>query len=336
MPFEFATAENIGDRKEQQDRVAGLSHPEFPDVVLVAVADGMGGHTGGALAAQSVIDSVATMFATYRPGLGPAEEWLKGMVLTAHEKVASTGQGFNRDPRSTCVLAIAQPGRIDWAHCGDSRLYLFRDNHFERRTEDHSLVEILFQQGNISEDEMLTHPDRSRLFSSLGGPDAPQVSVGCVEELRPRDTVLLCSDGLWPYFAPAEMADLIAHRDLASACDRLIQLARRRAGGSGDNVSVAILRQPGKVAKSGLMATLFGSRDIRPSPFEDARRFALRNLREVKGADVDTLSNMLQGCKSSAELQACIPSVVAAFENRLGAAKAQVFATRLLGLLEEA
>ena len=130
MQYEFASAENIGDRKEQQDRVVVMSHPSRPDTVLALVADGMGGHAGGALASQAVIDAIEPLFATFTPGAVSAEDWLKGAVLLAHERVAAAGQGFNRDPRSTCVVALAQPGRIDWVHCGDSRLYLFRDSAF--------------------------------------------------------------------------------------------------------------------------------------------------------------------------------------------------------------
>ena len=135
MPYEFACAENIGDRKEQQDRVMVMTHPAYAGVTLALIADGMGGHTGGALAAQSVADAITALFAGFQPGTGAAQDWLRGMVNAAQDRVAGAGQGFNRDPRSTCVVALAQPGRIDWVHCGDSRLYLFRDNKFVSRTE---------------------------------------------------------------------------------------------------------------------------------------------------------------------------------------------------------
>ncbi len=335
MLYEFASAENIGDRKEQQDRVLVMSHPVLPDIVLAVVADGMGGHTGGALAAQSVIDAIEPVFREYSPATGSAEDWLKGMILAAHDRVASVGKGYNRDPRSTCVLALAQPGRIDWAHCGDSRLYLFRDNEYVLRSEDHSLVEVLLQQGKLTEAEVLVHPDRSKLFSSIGGPEPPQVATGAITDVRPRDTVLLCSDGLWAYFPAREMSDLIGYRDLTSACERLIGLARHRARGSGDNLSIVMLRLPARPAKPGLLGTLFGSKAVQPSPLEDARRFVVKYLRAIMGPAADDITGQIESSKSAQEFLSQLPRCTKMVESLAGEDKAEIFRQRALGLLEE-
>ncbi len=335
MPYEFACAENIGDRKEQQDRVMVMTHPAYADVTLALVADGMGGHTGGALAAQSAARAISSMFAGFQPGTGAAQDWLRGMVNAAQDRVAATGQGFNRDPRSTCVLALAQPGRIDWAHCGDSRLYLFRDNKFVSRTEDHSLIEVLLQQGKITEAESLTHPDRSKVFSSLGGPEAPQITFGSLADVKAHDTVLLCSDGLWAYFYGTELADLTAHRTLPGACERLIGLARHRANGSGDNVSVAMIRRPGPPVKPGLIGSLFGARAVEPSPFEDARRYVIRFLRANMGPAANELTVRIESAQTVRDLTARLPRCTAALEHAAGSAVAAAFTQHTLGLLEE-
>ena len=335
MVYEFASAEHIGDRKEQQDRVVVVSHPRDPGVVLSLVADGMGGHTGGALASQAVVDAIEPVFAAFDPATQAPQDWLGNMLQAAHERVASAGQGFNRDPRSTCVLALAQPGRIDWAHCGDSRLYLFRENEFVSRTEDHSLVEVLQQQGKITEAEALVHPERSKLFTSLGGPEAPQAAFGGLSETKLRDTVLLCSDGLWAYFRPQEIADLTSYRDLTSGCDRLIDLARKRAGGNGDNVSVAMIRLPAPVVKPGLLASLFGARATVPSPLEDARRFVIKYLRAVMGPGADDLCGQVESCKTAKEFVALLPRCAKVIEGLGGEAKSTLFTQRALDLLEE-
>lgn len=335
MIYEFASAENIGDRKEQQDRVVVMSHPGAADVVLAVLTDGMGGHTGGALAAQSVIDAVVPMFDAFTPTAGAAEDWLRGMIMAAHDKVCAAGKGYNRDPRATCVVALAQPGRIDWAHCGDSRLYLFRNGEFVSRTEDHSLVEILLQQGKITEAEVHTHPERSKLFTSLGGPELPQIATGCIEKCRPQDTVLLASDGLWAYFQACEMPDLIGYRNLTAGCDRLIGLARKRASGNGDNLSIAMIRASAPI-KRGLIGTLFGPRLVEPSPLEDARRFMLKYLRAILGPAADDQTARIEACQSAAELSAQIPRAAEAVEGHGGTVTATLFVQRVNGLLEEA
>ena len=335
MIYEFASAENIGDRKEQQDRVVVRSHPTAADVVLAVLTDGMGGHSGGALAAQSVIDAVVPMFGAFTPEAGAADDWLRGMIMAAHDKVAAAGKGYNRDPRATCVLALAQPGRIDWAHCGDSRLYLFRDGEFVSRTEDHSLVEILLQQGKITEAEVHTHPERSKLFTSLGGPEPPQIATGTIEKCRPQDTVLLASDGLWAYFQPHEMADLTGYRNLTAGCDRLIGLARKRAGGNGDNVSVAMIRAPAP-AKRGLIGALFGARVVEPSSFEDARRFMTKYLQTTMGRAANDLTARIETCETAVELAVQISLAAGAVERHCGAVEAAVFTQQAKGLMEDA
>jgi serine/threonine protein phosphatase PrpC len=334
MIYEFASAENVGDRKEQQDRVAVLTHPASENLVLAVLADGMGGHTGGARASQAVIDAVLAVFEKFDPASGQPKDCLRAMILAAHDKVAAAGQGFQRDPRSTAVLALAGPERIDWAHCGDSRLYLFREGKFVKRTEDHSLVEILFQQGKISEDEMLTHPERSRLFSSLGGDDRPAIVFGGVDDPAPDDTVLLGSDGLWTYFDSFELAQLIGVRTLPDACDRLIALARRRADGNGDNVSLALIRKPPEPAKRKLGA-LFGKRSAQQAatPLQDARRYVIHILTHIKDFDGSILAAEATACDTSEAMVSLIAACASALADRLGEEKSEQFARRAYELL---
>ena len=173
------------------------------------------------------------------------------------------------------------------------------------------------------------------MFSSLGGPEAPQIATGSIGDVRARDTVLLCSDGLWAYFHPGEMADLIAYRDLTEACDRLIGLARRRAKGAGDNLSVAMIRLPARAAKPGLVGTLFGAKPATPSPLEDARRFAVKYLRATMGPAADELAGQIESCKTTQEMSARLLGCAKTLERLVGEATAKTFTQRALGLLEE-
>jgi len=333
MIYEYASAENIGDRKEQQDRVAVVAHSASEDCVLAVLADGMGGHTGGALASQAVLDAVLPAFEKFKPDADVPKNCLRAMILAAHDKVAAAGQGYQRDPRSTAVLAMAGPERIDWAHCGDSRLYLLRDGKFIKRTEDHSLVEILFQQGKITEPEMLTHPERSRLFSSLGGDEPPAIAYGSLEDPEPGDTVVLGSDGLWAYFEPFEMAQLVSYRALPEACERLIDLARKRALGNGDNISVAMIRKPQAPGKRGLLGALFGSKAAKPSPLEDARRYVQYVLTHIEGFDGSVLADQAEECASAEEMVSLISGCESALVERMGAEGSENFARRAYELL---
>ena len=337
MNYEFASAENIGDRKEQQDRVAFATHPTQADVLIAVLADGMGGHKGGARASQAVIDAVMPMFETFDPGAGSAQDWLAGMMRAAHERVTAKGRGESRDPRSTCVMALVNKGRVDWAHCGDSRLYFFRRGEFIKRTEDHSMVEVLVKQGEITEEEALSHPDRSRLFTSLGGPENPQIAFGSMDPLEPGDTILLASDGLWAYFRSRELAVITDYRGLTDACDRLVGLARRRANGNGDNITVAMVRHVGSATRRGLLGALFSgskAKSVTPSPLEDSRRFLLTYLRGAKGSASEAIARQVEQCADVAamrELVAAHSQVLAAMTSP---AKAASFVERALDLLD--
>lgn len=337
MNYEFASAENIGDRKEQQDRVSLATHPTQPDVLIAVLADGMGGHKGGARASQAVVDAVMPIFETFDPRTGSARDWLAGMMRAAHERVTAKGRGESRDPRSTCVMALVNNGRVDWAHCGDSRLYFFRRGEFIERTEDHSMVELLVKQGEISEEEALSHPDRSRLFTSLGGPETPQIAFGSMDQLESGDTILLASDGLWAYFRNRELAVITDYRGLTDACDRLVSLARRRASGIGDNITVAMVRHVGSATRKGLLGALFSgskSKSAAPSPLEDSRRFLLTYLRGARGATSEAIARQVEQCSEAAALKELIATHSQALASMTSPSKAASFVERALDLLQ--
>ncbi len=235
-------AQHQGDRKEQQDRMGIFSHPIVRGMALAVVADGMGGHTGGALAAEQVIHSAKTSFEHYNPGALSARELLHAAMQEAHTMIKASRCLNEKDPHSTAVMLLLKPDGITWAHCGDSRLYHFHGAELVRRTIDHSYVEHLVSIGSITPEQALTHPNRNVLTTSLGGKDDPRIDYGEERHITGGDNFLLCSDGLWTYFDEEELGFMLATQSARDACEALIAQARERGSGEGDNISVAVIR----------------------------------------------------------------------------------------------
>jgi serine/threonine protein phosphatase PrpC len=240
MKWQTASAEAIGGREEQQDRAACYAAPDG-SAALVAVADGMGGHRGGALAAQSVVDAAGSVWRD-PSGRGTPRDLLAGLCSAAHEAINAAGKAKGIQPHSTGVFLLVGPDRADWAHVGDSRLYRFANGRLVERTRDHSVVQLLVEMGEVEEGEMATHPTQNRLLRSLGGQETPEPDFGGAE-LGPDDSFLLCSDGLWETVTVEEMAAALSADDLDRAARMLVALAAERGGPMGDNVTVALARR---------------------------------------------------------------------------------------------
>jgi len=241
LAIETCAAQHIGDRKEQQDRVGLFPHPERKGILLAVLADGMGGHTGGALAAEQVIHAAKQNFNSFGPGADPRET-LTSSINDGHEGIKLTRYTSEQDPHSTACVLILHSGRCDWAHCGDSRIYHFRDGDLVTRSVDHSYVGDLVKKGFLTEEQAEKHPNKNVLVSCLGDAEPPRIDHGEAPTLRGGDCFLLCSDGLWAYFTNAELGRVLKEYAPRMAAEILINTARERAQGRGDNVSLVILR----------------------------------------------------------------------------------------------
>jgi len=245
LSVETCVATHQGDRKEQQDRVSLFSHPSRPGMLMAVLADGMGGHSGGAMAAEQLIIKARQNFEVYAPESESPEAVLEEIVQDAHVVVTLSGFTSEQQPHTTAVVFLLQGGRARWAHCGDSRLYHFRGKETVSRTQDHSLVGELVRKGRISQHAAETHPQRHVLVSCLGSSQAPRVEHGGVDQLQAGDAFLLCSDGLWAYFPDTELAGIIARQPARQAAEKLVEVARQRAKGSGDNLSLILVKLVG-------------------------------------------------------------------------------------------
>lgn len=210
--------------------------------MMAVLADGMGGHSGGAVAAEQVVLKARQNFETYSPDSETPRDLLTSIVNEAHVVIRLSRFTTKLEPHSTIVALLLQPGRVDWAHCGDSRLYHFRGSRAMSRSMDHSLVGELQRKGKIDETEALTHPQRNVLLSCLGSEREPQIDFGHADSLKAGDSFLLCSDGLWGDLRDAEIGDVLGRLPPRDAARELVSSARARASGSGDNISLAIIK----------------------------------------------------------------------------------------------
>jgi len=243
--IEAGTGQHIGDRSEQQDRTAIFGAPKAPGYMMAIVADGMGGLTGGALAAEQVIRTAQQAFEQFSPLTDDLETLLQTIAHEAHLIINLSGISSEKQPHSTMVALVLTPEReAIWAHVGDSRLYRFDGPNLAERTVDHSYVEKLVGEGKLAREEASNHRLANLLVNVLGTTTSNLfVTVGRYSGLKPGDAFLLCSDGLWHYFEPGELGAAIAMNTPRGAAEMLVRKTRERsAGTNADNCTLAIVK----------------------------------------------------------------------------------------------
>lgn len=235
------SAQDLGDRKEQQDRVAILTSPNAPGSALGVLADGMGGRSGGALAAANVILTSERHFADFANG-DNVENFFASLVSEVHTVLRLTGVTSGLEPHSTFAAVLLQPDRIDWCHVGDSRIYHIRERKLMHCTSDHTFMQELIQRRQMSAERARLHPSANALVNALGATRAPEPAFGGLIDPHPGDRFLICSDGLWNYFHAGEIVLVIESMPLREATQTLISRARQRAHGRGDNCSLILFK----------------------------------------------------------------------------------------------
>lgn len=234
-------ASKLGARDINEDRVG---HWTTPGAVLMAVADGLGGHNHGELAAQIAIDILGAAFAAEaRDKLADPAEFLSRALAAGHAGIVreSDKRRFPENPRTVIVACVVQDGRAWWTHVGDCRFYLLRGGRAIARSRDHTVVQRLVDEGRIREEAAATHPHRNRLLQCLGGFQIPRIEPVASERLARDDIVLLCSDGFWGALTQRQLLHSLLSRPLAEAIAELTALAESNAGPECDNVSVVAM-----------------------------------------------------------------------------------------------
>jgi len=243
MQFTIYQESRLGGRKNNEDR---LAHSYSRDALLAVLADGMGGHYYGEVAAQIAVQSMVDAFQREaHPTVEDPFLFMQRTIYAAHQAILtySATQHLADSPRTTIVACLVQNNIAYWTHAGDSRFYLIRRGKIISRTRDHSIVQHLLDEGKISPEQMEDHPDKNRIYSCLGGPQLPELDFSHKTPLHADDLLILCSDGIWSAL-PNEtlLAQSLQTEDLLRAAPHFMDRVESIGGPNGDNLSMLAVR----------------------------------------------------------------------------------------------
>jgi serine/threonine protein phosphatase PrpC len=239
MKFSVFQVSRKGGRAQNEDR---MGYCYTRDAAVFILADGMGGHPEGEVAAQLALRTVADLFLEKaQPELPDVAVFLSEALLAAHRQILQygTSRGMLDCPRTTIVIAVVQAGQVSWTHCGDSRFYLLRSGALVTRTRDHSLIEQNLMRP--PEARITKRLNRNVLFTCLGSPARPMFKPEGPVSLQQGDRVMLCSDGLWSTVAEKDIVLELSHKPVAAAVPDLVESALRQGGAASDNVTCVAL-----------------------------------------------------------------------------------------------
>lgn len=290
MKYQLASHSLAGGRATNQDRIVSA---ERDNAVLLVLADGLGGHEGGALAAEILTQTAQHAFEAVRQKtITKPSAFLALTIMQAHKAIFARGQAQEPpiSPRTTCVLCLVQNGYAYWAHVGDSRLYHFRNGQVLSRTLDHTVTEQLHLDGLLSEEEMNRHPEKARLLKAVGGPNTPAVSLGEETPLQRGDVLLLCTDGLWEAFSAETLLGYLKYPSLDEGVEEMLLAAEQRMKERADNLSAICLRwQDGVPDTLPLQTAPMKKEASHKNLLEDARiQTAEKKLRQRTPLDIKT------------------------------------------------
>lgn len=227
-------ASDVGKRREKNEDGYLVSDPVF------AVADGMGGHSAGEIASAIALQTFKNSF---RPIPSPktVSDKLAESIQKANETVfqQSATETEQRGMGTTLTIAVLLENKFHFGHIGDSRAYLLRDSSLSQITEDHSLVAEMVKKGVLSPEQAEIHPQRSVLTRALGIEQAVQIDTSSLE-IKPKDKILLCTDGLTSMVDDPEIERILNEPDdPQTICQNLVEAANEKGG--HDNITALII-----------------------------------------------------------------------------------------------
>ena len=255
MKFSIFQETRQGGRKYNQDR---MGYVFSRDALLLLLADGMGGHAHGEIAAQITVECLGRKFQREaKTWLADPMKFLQEGIDEAHAAIIrhADEKGMLETPRTTVVAAVIQNGSACWAHVGDSRVYLLRRGQVEAVTRDHSRVQQLVLQGLVREEAVAAHPDRNKIYNCIGAHIPPQIELSPRHRLQTGDVLLLCSDGLWGPLPARLLATAFLNDPLAQSVPALMTQAESRAGKDADNITALAMTWDETESAAGSVST---------------------------------------------------------------------------------
>lgn len=242
MKFSIYQGSRQGPRTYNQDR---LAYSYTRSAILMVLADGMGGHQHGELAAEIAVKTMVEAFQREAtPFIRQPARFFRDTILQIHQVIENVRQhrGLPESPRTTIVVGLVQHNVLMTAHVGDSRLYLYRHGLIKYQTEDHSVVQSLLREGKIRPDEIATHPHRNKIYNCVGGDQLPDVALSDPMTIREGDVVMLCSDGVWSSVPEVDIARHLLAANIQDGVTHLLDSADAASKIRGDNMSVVGLQ----------------------------------------------------------------------------------------------
>ncbi|MGJ7580168.1 PP2C family protein-serine/threonine phosphatase [Variovorax sp. RHLX14] len=236
MKFSVFQVSRKGGRLKNEDRMGYCYTRESG---LFVLADGMGGHPEGEVAAQLALQTIAALYQREaRPALKDVKSFLTTAAITAHQQIMryASNKAMLDTPRTTVVAAVLQGNMATWVHCGDSRLYVVRDGALLTRTRDHSHAER--PRPGASNDSV----NRNLLLTCLGSPTTPVIDISVSLQLQRGDRLMLCSDGVWGVLDDATIVHILSSgKPVSDVAPELAEMALREGGVHSDNVTLIVL-----------------------------------------------------------------------------------------------
>jgi serine/threonine protein phosphatase PrpC len=301
MRFSVFQVSRKGGRKNNEDR---MGYCYTSESAVLVMADGMGGHPEGEVASQLALQAVAALFHKMAlPNLADVSGFLADAVMAAHRQILhyATGKAMFDTPRTTIVVAVIQSGGVTWTHCGDSRLYLVRQNELLVRTRDHSFLEQ--GQGCVAGMQGPVRLNRNVLFTCLGSPTKPIFNVTGPLALLQGDKIMMCSDGLWSSLTEDEIVFELSQKSVEVAVPDLVEKALRKAGEGSDNVTCLALAWETPDAFESTRGGLSVD-TVKPSIFESTKHSGWQDLSldDLDDADIErSIAEINEAIRRSAE-----------------------------------